>query len=131
MERIAILPQGCAIGSKPHKEHEWREGFLWHRKVRCPGVPFTEKDAWLAANPSIGRQIKDEAIEYPITHKHQLMLTKWNWSGAAPWGQYDQICQLTFTCTSDDCDFEHTLYRWEYDKLVLGPNRTKVYSWPT
>ena len=30
----------CGV-SLPHDPHTWREGFLWHRKCECEGVPAT------------------------------------------------------------------------------------------
>ncbi|UYL88265.1 hypothetical protein SEA_LILHUDDY_76 [Arthrobacter phage LilHuddy] len=27
------------MNRKPHEAHSWREGFLWHRKRECGGVP--------------------------------------------------------------------------------------------
>lgn len=33
-----ILPIGCKVGPYLHQPHSWREGFLNHRVIECPGV---------------------------------------------------------------------------------------------
>lgn len=128
---VVTIPGGCDSRFKPHAPHHWREGFLWHRRVECPGIKETERDPWIAANPAMGYlnpNLIREMAGFPA-HKHSLKLTRWSWAGMAPFGQYDQICELTFTCKDEDCDFEHTMRRWEYDKLVLRSG-TKKYEWP-
>jgi hypothetical protein len=115
--------QGCGKIT-PHPEHTFRDDwFFMFRKLLCPGVKVkTEKQLWQEANPG---------MEYIVDHKHHLKLTRWTWSEAAPWGKYDQICRLGFTCLEDECEFVFSTYRWKYDRLVLG-NQPKEYGpWPT
>lgn len=37
---MEIITVEC-MNMKPHDAHTWREGFLWHRKRVCGGVPRT------------------------------------------------------------------------------------------
>lgn len=35
------------MNTKPHAPHTWREGFMWHRKRECGGVPERHKHRFI------------------------------------------------------------------------------------
>lgn len=125
---VVILPGGCDRRFKPHAPHHWREGFLWHKRVDCPGRKEVEKDPWLAANPSIGilnpNHIRAMAGLSP--HKHHYKLIKWSWSGTQM-TVLGPDTVLGFQCMDDTCAKEYELKRWTYDQMVLKNPERKLY----
>ncbi|QFG08747.1 hypothetical protein PBI_INGRID_77 [Arthrobacter phage Ingrid] len=46
---MEIITVEC-MNPRPHKAHSWREGFLWHRKRECGGVPQRHKHKYVLQN---------------------------------------------------------------------------------
>ncbi|ALY08668.1 hypothetical protein CAPNMURICA_68 [Arthrobacter phage CapnMurica] len=83
---------------RPHKAHEWREGFLWHRKRKCGGYPDTTKKEWLQKN-----------------HRHYMVYMPVH---------SDQII-MVWRCSVPGCSEAQSKFRSAFRFETLGVNKVK------
>ncbi|ALY09043.1 hypothetical protein GORDON_68 [Arthrobacter phage Gordon] len=76
---------------RPHKAHEWREGFLWHRKRTCKG--YMERTDWLRKN-----------------HRHKLIFRE----------KSSDVFLMHWTCDVPGCLYSHTLLRRDFNWQTVG-----------
>lgn len=133
MERTVILPGSCKLYFKAHPAHEYREHWWSIFKTYCPGKPFIEQDPWESANPSIGVSVNPNALRAMQglePHKHRLHLSGWSWNTG--WGipREHPDAELSFSCREPYCNYEVSMYRWQYQNLVWH-QRNVDQIWPT
>ncbi|ASD52291.1 hypothetical protein QCN32_gp71 [Arthrobacter phage Niktson] len=81
---------------RPHAPHTWREGFLWHRKRECGGVPNITKTEWLRKN-----------------HRHYMVYQPVHSNGLI----------MVWMCSVPGCIQEHTKFRSVFMFETLGLNK--------
>jgi hypothetical protein len=99
VEPTKIIYIEC-MNFKPHDPHTWREGFLWHSKKTCGGVP-----EWV--------QTPDEE-----THRHYF--------GVRP-EQCDAIT-IVWECLDPFCDEVYEKFRMFYNWETLTNRRQVIYK---
>jgi hypothetical protein len=115
-----VLPAGCRIGAIQHNSHEWREGFLWHRKVSCPGYRIVAKSDWGKANPAItNNRVLAETISTP--HKHSMYFED------VSFGRLIFKCS---TCPNQRYPFEVRIDRWKWNEMTRTLPKVDQ-TWPS
>jgi hypothetical protein len=119
---MEIITIEC-MNTKPHDPHTWREGFLWHRKRECGGVPqkvdrFGDMiTAYCEADIRYTAAMYETIIETE-GHRHYF--------GFCP-DRSDDIVML-WECLDPFCDGVYEKFRMFYNWETLTNKRQVVYK---
>jgi hypothetical protein len=116
------------MNPKPHEAHTWREGFLWHRKRECGGVPRKADpfDNMLSAYCEADVRYTAALYETLFTteeHRHHFRFAPVHSDGVI----------MVWRCKISGCRESYTRFRslWNYQTRAGSKLRTDIFyrSW--
>lgn len=108
------------MNMNPHKAHSWREGFLWHRKRECKGVPKYVLHNW-PREPLVNNYCEADvemtsALFKRLYHRHKFQLHDDSTNAYLVW--YCKDCpKATRFAQSRYVYVRQTIYGREFDAL--------------